>query len=337
MDYGKIFDAPEDVLGLLKSTASDNPSERVQAQVNFAKALELPLRQGVLYGDVVRNVFQPVKYAPGATIEWPLDLLAPGQEDEFVAYTSPGIGKPGERRVEGDFVTVPTYPISNSIQWALRYAFEANWNVVARALQVLEAGFVKKLNDDGWHTVLTAAVDRNALVFDADASAGQFTKRLVSLMKNVMVRQGGGNSTSLRQSALTDMFVSPEALEGIRNWGVDQVDELTRREIYLASDDSDRITRIFGVNLHELREFGEGQEYQLFFTGTLAGTLQASDVELVIGLDMKNSDSFIMPVKREIQMWPIENLHIRGEEGYYGRGEFGFAVLDTRRVLAGSF
>jgi hypothetical protein len=338
MNYVKsIFNAPEEVLALLKSTASDNPAEREQAQFDFAKAIETPLRQGVLYGDIVRNVYEPIKFAPGTTIEWPLDLLAPGEEDEFVAYTSPGIGRIGERRVEGDYVTVPTYEISSSIQWALRYATEANWNVVARALQVLEASFVKKINDDGWHTLLTAAVDRNILVYDADATAGQFTKRLVSLMKTLMVRQAGGNSTSIRQGALTDLFLSPEAVEDIRNWGVDMVDELTRREIYMASDDSEKLTRIFGVNLHPLREFGEGQEYQLFFTNTLGGTLQAADVELVVGVDMKNNDSFIMPFKREIQIWNDNTMHRRGEEGYYGRGEFGFAVLDNRRVISGSF
>lgn len=337
MDFHKLFNAPEDVLSLLRATAAESPAERDKAQFEFAKALETPLRQGVLYGDIVRNVYQPVKYAPGTSIEWPLDLLAPGQEDEFVAYTSPGIGKIGERRVEGDYVSVPTYEISSSIQWALRFAFEANWNVVARALQVLEYGFVKKINDDGWHTILTAVVDRNVCVYDADASTGQFTKRLVSLMKNVMVRNGGGNSASANQAALTDLFLSPEALEDIRNWGVDQVDELTRRDIYLASDDSEKLTRIFGVNLHALREFGEGQEYQLFYTNTLGGTINASDTEVVVGLDMGKNDSFIMPYKREIQVWPDGSLHRRGEEGYYGRGEFGFAVLDTRRVLAGSF
>lgn len=338
MDYRKsLFNAPEEVLALLRATASDNTPEREKAQYEFAQALELPLRQGVLYGDVVRNIYEPIKYQPGTTIEWPLDLLAPGQEAEFVAYTSPGIGKIGERRVEGDYVQVPTYEISHSIQWALRFAFEANWNVVARALQLLEGGFVKKINDDGWHTILTAAVDRNILVFDADATAGQFTKRLVSLMKTVMVRNAGGNTASIRQGRLTDLFLSPEAVEDIRNWGLDIVDELTRREIYLATDDSDTLTRIFGVNLHPLREFGQGQEYQLFFTNTLGGSLQSADVELVVGVDMLNRDSFIMPFKREIQTWPDTTLHRRGEEGYYGRGEFGFAVLDNRRVIAGSF
>lgn len=338
MDWNTMFKQPsEEVIQLLVATASDDPNIRAQAQYEFSKAIELPLRQGVLYGDIVRNVYEPIKYAPGTSVEWPLDLLAPGEEDEFVAYTSPGIGKPGERRVEGDYVSVPTYEITNSIQWALRFAREANWNVVQRALQVMEAGFVKKVNNDGWATILTAAVDRNILVYDADASAGQFTKRLVSLMKTVMIRNAGGNTMSLRQGALTDMFLSPEAIEDIRNWGVDQIDELTRREIYLSSDEGERLLRIFGVNLHPLREFGVGQEYQNYFTNTLGGSLQASDVELVIALDMKNRDSFIMPYKREIQTWANPMLHIRGEEGYYGNGEFGFACLDNRRILAGSF
>ena len=33
-------------------------------------------------------------------------------------------------------------------------------------------GRSKKMNDDGWHTILAAGVDRNILVYDGDATAG---------------------------------------------------------------------------------------------------------------------------------------------------------------------
>jgi len=33
-----------------------------------------------------------------------------------------------------------------------------------------------------------------------------------------------------------DIYISPEALEDIKNWGVDQIDETTRREIYVSFD-----------------------------------------------------------------------------------------------------
>ena len=325
----------EQFISLLKQSGSANKAEALEAQHEIAKALQEPLRQGVLVGDILGNIFESVVMEPGTTSEFPLDLLAPGEEDEFVAYTNPGHGRIPERQVEGDYVMVPTYSITASIDWLLRYAREARWDIVGRAMQVLEASFVKKMNDDGWHTVLAAGVDRNIMVYDADATAGQFTKRLVSLMKTVMRRNGGGNSGSLVRSRLSDLYLSPEALEDIRNWQVDQIDEITRREIFTAADGG--ITRLFQVNLHDIDELGESQEYQNFFTSQLSGSLQGSDLELVVGLDLGNRDSFIMPVKQEVQIFEDDNLHRHQKAGLYGWAELGFAVLDNRRVLLGSF
>ena len=232
---------------------------------------------------------------------------------------------------------IPTYSITSSIYYLLRYAREARWDIVGRTMQVMEAGFVKKMNDDGWHTILAAGVDRNILVYDADATAGLFTKRLVSLMQTVMRRNSGGNSASVGRGRLTDMYLSPEALEDIRNWGLDQVDEVTRREIYTASEGAGTLTRIYGVNLHDLDELGESQEYQNFFDNDLGGSLQASDLELVVGLDQSGNDSFVMPVKQTLQVFEDPTLHRQQRAGYYGWAELGFGVLDNRRVILGSF
>ena len=181
---------------LLRQSGSSDKAVAIAAQREIAKALETPLRKGVLFGDIVTSIYGAMPLEPGATPEFPLDLLAPGTEMEHIAYTNPGNGRIPERHVEGDYVMINTYGITSSIDFLLKYAREANWNVVARAMQVLESSFVKKINDDGWHTLLAAAVDRNILVYDADAAAGQFTKRLVSLMKTVMRRNGGGNSNT---------------------------------------------------------------------------------------------------------------------------------------------
>lgn len=331
----KLRKPDEDTIDMIVKSGHLDISIAFPAQQELAKALEMPLRQGVLVGDVVSGIYETLPMAPGTAVEFPLDLLAPGEEDQFVAYTNPGNGRIPERQVEGDYVMVPTYGIAAAIDWLLRYAREARWDIVARAMQVLEASFVKKINDDGWHTLLTAAADRNILVFDADATAGQFTKRLVSLLKTVMVRNGGGNTASIRRGRLTDIFLSPEAIEDIRNWGVDQVDETTRREIYTAADGT--INRVFGVNLQDLVEFGEGQEYQAFFSNQLSGSLASGDLELVVGLDMQTNDSFLMPTKQPVSIFADPNLHRQQREGFYGWAELGFAVLDNRRVILGSF
>jgi hypothetical protein len=327
----------EQFLDLLKRSGSADKTEALVAQHELAQALELPLRQGVLIGDVLDGIFEKMAVEPGASVEFPLDLLAPGEENTHVAYTNPGHGRIPERAVEGDYVMVPTYTVASSIDYLLRYAREARWDIVGRAMQVLEAGFVKKMNDDGWHTLLAAGVDRNILVYDGDAADGQFTKRVISLLKTVMRRNGGGNTGSIRRGSLSDVYLSPEALEDIRNWGLDQIDEVTRREIYLAGDGDAVITRVFGVNLHDMDELGSGQEYQTFYSDQLAGTLQGTDSELIVGLDLNGNDSFVMPVKQEVQIFEDDALHRHQRAGFYGWAELGFAVLDNRRILLGSF
>lgn len=327
---------PTDAMNaLLRKTGSHDLREASAALHSLAVAVTLPLRQGVLSGDITGNIFERIKLDTGSTPEFPLDFLAPGTEKDFVAYTLPYHGRIPERNVEGDFVMVPTYEVGSSIDWPLKYARDARWDVVTRATQVLEASFVKKTNDDAWHTILAAGIDRNIVVYDSDASAGQFTKRLVSLMKTVMRRNGGGNSTSTNRGKLTDLYLSPESMEDIRNWGIDIVDEFTRREIYTAADGT--INRVFNVNLHDLDELGEGQEYQKFFSNELAGSLQGSDVELVVGLDLSHNDSFVMPVRSEVQVFDDSDaMHRQRRAGLYAWSEHGFAILDNRRVMLGS-
>ena len=327
----------DEFLSLLRKSGDIDINVAAAAQREFAKALELPLRKGVLMGNILGDIFETINVEAGSTTEFPLDLISPGLEGEHVAYTNPGHGRIPERSVEGDFVVIPTYSVTSSIDYLLRYAREARWDIVAGAMQVLEAGFVKKMNDDGWHTILAAGVDRNVLVYDGDATAGMFSKRLVSLMQTVMRRNSGGNSASMGRGRLTDMYVSPEALEDVRNWGLDQIDEVTRREIYTASEGGAPITRIFGVNLHDMDELGADQEYQDFFVNELSGALESSDTELVIGLDQSSSDSFVMPVKQTLQIFEDPTLHRQQRAGFYGWAELGFGVLDNRRVILGSF
>jgi hypothetical protein len=322
------------VLDLLRKSGSINKPEAIAAQSELTTALTTPLREGLIYVSTIGGVFSPTKIEAGASTEFPLDLLNPGEEDNFVAYANPGHGRIPERSVQSDYVSTPTYTLTSSIDMLLRYAREAQWNVLVRAMNVLRAGFVKKMNDDAWKTVVAAGVDRNILVYDADAAVGQLTKRVVSNMKTAMKRQSGG--INIGSGRLTDIYLSPEALEEIRNWGVDQLDDTSRREVYTATDDASSVTRLFGINMHSLFELGASNQYQNFYTGSLAGTFPGSDTELMVGLDLSGSDSFYMPVKQELAVFDDPELHRKQRMGWYAWSELGFAVLDTRRVILGS-
>lgn len=329
-----------DMTNLLRQTGSQDKGQALVAQKAFAAALQEPLRQGVLIGDNIAGIFASEVFDPNARIEYPIDFYRPDNAHEFTAYVIPNQGKIPQRQIEGDYLTVPTYDIGAGIDWLLRYAREARWNIVARALEVLEAGFVKKINDDGWHTIMAAGFDRNIVVSDSNSVSGQFTKRLISLAKLVMRRNSGGNQTSLNLGKLTHLFVSPEAVEDMRNWGLDQIDPMTQREIYLSDDTNG--AEVFGVKLVPLFELGETQEYQYYYTNTIAAGaansgLASGDVELVIGLDLSHDDAFVMPIREELQVFEDETLHREKREGYYSWMSAGFGVLNSQRTLLLSF
>jgi hypothetical protein len=318
----------------LRECGSNDLTKAAEAQRVLAAALESPLKDGIEDGDTVSGLYTKQMLTNGARAEYPISFYRNDNANEYVAYVIPAVGRIPQRIVEGDYITVPTYDIGNAIDIPLKYVRDANWPVVERAISVLEAGFTKKRNDDGWHAIISAGNERNIMAYDSAAAGGSFTKRLVSLMKVVMRRNAGGNSTSINRGKLTHLFVSPEGIEDIRNWDETQLDETTRREIYTAEDGS--FNKIFGVTLVDLDELGEQQEYQDYFT-EIGGTLASNDLELVIGIDKSRNDSFYHPVREEFTLLSDPTQIRANLWSMYGREEAGWGVLNGARVLLGSF
>lgn len=331
------------VVNALRATASSDTQLREAAQRAFAAELQSPIRKGVFDRDNLGNIFERQLLAPGAQANYPLDFIKPGEEDNFIAFTMPKQGRVPERHVEGDELWVPTFRIANAIDWDIRYAEEARFDVIMRAIRVYEAGFVRKINSDGWRTLLGAADGRGLVVANGAAApftgstltptpaAGQFTKELISQMRTAMTRGAGGNGNAGR---LTDVYLSLEAMEDIRAWDVDEIDEFTRREIFVSREYG--LASIYGVVLHEMTEFGEEQEYEAFLTDTLART-HTTLSEWCIGLDLSTMDSFVMPIRKQLETYEDPALYRQQRAGIYGWMEHGFAVLDPRRILLGEF
>jgi len=322
-------------IALLKATASDDTNTAMAAQQAFAAALAEPLRKGIFDEDNLGGIYRREVLAPGAQANYPLDFVRPGTEDlDFTAITMPKQGRVPERHVEGDELWVPTFQIANSIDWPLKYARDARFDVVGRAIDVYRMGFTRKINEDGWHTLLAAADARALVVNDTIAQPGQFTKELVSKMQTAMTRNAGGNGQAGR---LTDLYLSMEAMEDIRAWDISEIDDVTRRDILQQAGRN--MATLYGSRLHFMTEYGVGQEYQLYLTGTLARAIVAAgDEEFVVGLDLSTNDSFVQPIRQELQTFQAgPEMHRNQKAGVYGWMEHGFAVLDNRRVLLGTF
>lgn len=311
-----------------------NSPEYNAAAAVIAQAIQVPIREVVLSGDIIKQIYTPMDFRNNPHVILPTDLITPGQEREFYAYTIPDHGRIPERRVESDYIMIPTFRIGNAIDATLKYVRDANWAVITRMMEVFEAGVVKKMNDDGWQTIIAAATDRNVIVNDPNAVQGQFTPRLITLLSTYMRRNGGGNASSTNRIKLTDLYISLEAHMDIRAWGLDVIPDGVRQNIYYSQDGAGDLLNIFGVKLHAMDEFGVGQEYQNYFTQTLGGSLSsANDLEIGIALDQSRSDVFAMPVREDFQVWNDPNLHRQNLIGFYGHGEYGYSVTDNRRTL----
>lgn len=335
----------DEIITALKSAASSNHEERAAAQRAFAAELTPPLRQGIFDRDNLGDIFEKQVLTPGAQANYPLDFIRPGYEDDFVAFTLPKTGRIPERHVEGDELWVPTFRIANAIDWDIKYAEEARFDVIMRAVRVYEAGYVRKINSDGWRTLLAAADGRGLVVTASGAgpfvggsplfpspSPGQFTKELVSRMRTAMTRGAGGNGNAGR---LTDLYLSLEGMEDIRAWDTTEIDEFTRREIFVNREYG--LATIYGVVLHEMTEFGVGQEYQAFLTDIIGRSLPSGGEEFCVGLDLSTMDSFVMPIRKELETLDDPALYRMQRMGIFGWQEHGFAALDPRRILLGAY
>lgn len=330
-------EAPPELQALLRRASDNAPEVAAAGMRELAKALELPLRKGLLYGSIVGEIFEPIVLAPDAAPEFPIDIVAPNVPQQHVAFTIPSAGMMPSRTFEGDYIMVPTYDYGNAIEWPLKLAQRSRWDIVGRAMELFEAGLIKKENDDGWHVLLAAAVDRNIIVYDGNAGQGRFTLRLISLMDQAMRRNAGGNTATPYRGRLTDLYMSIECLEDMRNWTLAEVTEAVRTQIFTSEEGY--ISRIFQTNLHELIEFGVGQEYTNYYTDAtngLGASFAANDVEMVVGFDLQRQDSFIHPIREQFSVFEDMTLHRARKAGVYGWKEAGWAATDQRRILLGS-
>lgn len=336
----------EQTLDLLRAMADRDQRKAEAARKAFAAELVAPLRRGIFDADNLGDIYTPQVIPYGATASYPLDFVRPGDEDSYTAYTLAEQGRLPERRVEASEINVPTFKIGNSIDWDIKFMKEARWDVVKRALAVFEAGFVRKINSDGWRTVLAAAADRG-LVVEASGTAaftgsssclttppnpGEFTKELVSRLHTAMTRGAGGNGNGGR---LTDLYLSLEAMECVRAWDASRIDEFTRREIFTSADKG--LAQIYGVIMHSMTEFGQDQEYDAFLETVLSLAKPGGTEQFCVGLDLSADDSFVMPIKEELEVYDDEALTRFQRMGVFGWMRHGFACLDNRRVLLGAF
>jgi len=344
----------EQLQELFKATASSD----VEAMKMVAQAISVPILQLVRDASLARQLFAGEVLGEGAQASYPV-------ADDFEApiFILPRVGMVPQNYIEapGEEVYVPTFLLSTSFNWALKYARDGRIDIAERAMRNAARAVVDYEEECAWRVIAPAATSnfpgkgllgaRPAPIVEIESSSiasGFLSKELVNQMIIRMKRN---------RRTLTDLYVSPEDMGDIREWSDSQVDEFTRRDIFVGNG----MGNIFGVQLHEVQQLGATGRYNINSADSEAGIFRVhsstgkfndykptvankvdSDGNLVTagetqiyGFDLTSNDSLVMPIRSELQFWDDPSLHRQQQQGFYGWEEVGFAALDPRMMVMG--
>ena len=139
---------------------------------------------------------------------------------------------------------------------------------------------------------------------------------------------------------IRDSFTSAEVVEDIRaiaynpfSTTAEQVGDIVKDEMYKAAGSNS----IFGINIVDLYELGNGQKYNTLYTA-MGGTLTGVQ-EIIVGVD-RSAEAFVRPVARNSETGstftalPDDQFVQRQDKtGFYGGLEEGRVLLDARAIV----
>lgn len=336
---------------LFKLTASSEEARKATAQ-----AISTPILQAVRDASIARQLFAVEVLEPGAQASYPI-------ADDFEApvFILPKVGAVPQNYIEGpgEEVYVPTFLMATSFNWSLKYARDGRIDIAQRAMRNAARTMIDYEEECAWRVIAPAVTSdfpgkgllgpRPAPVVEVSSTiaSGFLSKELINKMIIKMRRN---------RRTLTDCYVSPEDLGDIREWSDSQVDEVTRREIWVGAG----LAKIFGIMLHEVDQLGAtgryninsaDSEFGIFRVGgsgkfnayqpSVANKVDANGAVVtpgetqIYGFDLTSNDSLVMPIRSELQFWDDPTLHRQQQQGFYGWQEVGFAALDSRMMCMG--
>lgn len=172
--------------------------------------------------------------------------------------------------------------------------------------------FLENTIKESWLCVVKAALDRNMVVLDSDAKTGEFTKRLVSLVKTVQHR----SSSSLCKLNTNTIFMDDDGWD--KFVGRDQSAHLRAELAY-------PFVHSFGVTIRPLELLNE--TLLKYYLKELGGTLPSGDNNLAVAVADSVNNS------RAMCVWPNTLQHV--SDGL--KMDIGIGVFNIESVLLASY
>ena len=361
----------EEQIELVKAMASKNRDVAYEAQVALAEFIGPVLAKVVNQAPTLSNLFSNFQFSADESPSIPMDLYYDITDEDYVtvwSQSTPG-GLPTNTVTPiGGEMKFTTYRIDSAVDFDKRYAQRSRMDVISKSFTRVAQEILLKQERNSATLMLGAlaeAVTKNKNHVIKSKNAGRLIlddfNELLTLGKRINTAWTGGTPEGgIGGRGVTDLIVSPEVVQGLREMAYNPINTRGTATDIPATDSmreaiysNGGIPEFYGINIMELQEMGKGQRFNNLFKtlveneandighaadGTFDDGGQATS-EIVIGLD-KRVESMLRAVATdsetgsEFSLLADDQYSVRQSKiGYYGSVEEGRMILDTRALF----
>lgn len=354
---------------LVKAMASKNRDVAYEAQVALAEFIGPVLAKVINQAPTLSNLFSNFAFSADESPSIPMDLYYDITDEDYVTVWSQSVpgGLPTNTVTPiGGEMKFTTYRLDSAVDFDKRYAQRSRMDVISKSFSRVAQEVLLKQERNSATLVLGALAEsstkgRNHVIKAANSGRlilDDFNK-LLTLGKRINTAWTGGTPEGgIGGRGVTDLIVSPEVVQGLREMAYNPINTKGTATDIVATDsmregiyNNGGIPEFYGINIMELQEMGKGQRFNKLYASLVDG--QANDVgfagdgsfgtdsesEIVIGLD-KRVESMLRAVATdsetgsEFSLVADDQYSVRQSKiGYYGSIEEGRMILDNRALF----
>lgn len=350
---------------LIKALASKDRVERAKSQEIIARIMEKVIDEQLPLLGASSVVYEDFSFAESDPPEIPIDQYRDSDENEVFVWSQNRAGGLGTSEISGlETIRFTTFTLDSAVSLHDKYARSGQIRVLEKAIgRMLEEVKVKQ-EVNAWAILLKALAEAQnksgTQHVIRSSNAGTFNLQDFNdlLVRLARLNDAWNGGTPINGAGtVSDLFISPEIMADIRAFSYNPINSDTTSGVVDAPDAikseafrSGGLSSVFGVQLHQLLEFGKGQKYNSLFAGfsaatqyaeidgtTNAAVFNASTTELIVAYDASRDSGAIRPVVTDedtgstFSVVPDDQFLARQKKsGWYGELEEGRVVLEPK-------
>jgi hypothetical protein len=370
----------QEQIELIQAMGSKNRDTAYEAQVALAEFIGPVINEVVSNAPTLSNLFTPLQYNADDNPSIPLDVYYDISDEDYInvySTNSPGGLPTNQVTPTHSEMKLMTYKLDTAISFDKKYASRSRLDVVSKSFTRAAQEILLKQERTSGNLLLGALAGASTTVNGTSKKhtiqANQANRFLLDDLNAMMtlakrIRPSWAGGTPVAGSAgLTDIIVSPETVEDLREMAYNPINTRDADGAVAASADnliaapdtvraplfqSAGIPEFYGVSVMEIHELGPNSKFQKIFNvldnssidnnpnGGRSAQTVGDDDDLVLGID-RSRDAFVRAIAvdqetgSEFNLVADDQYSIRqAKVGWFGSIEEGRVVLDDRAIVA---